>query len=72
MVGVAIGAGSAGGEKAPCKPVGGVVRADSAGGQNARAPGAQGPHEKTEGQGEFIGNKGVLVFDFAPGKAEGP
>lgn len=51
------------------KLVGGVLRTDPAGGQNARARGAQGAHEKTVGQGEFIGNKGVLVFDFAPGKA---
>src|SRR6266446_3684206 len=51
------------------KLVGGVIRADSAGGQKARARGAQGPHEKTEGQGKLIGNKGALVFDFAPGKA---
>lgn len=47
----------------------GDVSADSTGGKDMRARGAQGPREKTEGQGEFIGNKGVLVFDFAPGQA---
>jgi outer membrane protein OmpA-like peptidoglycan-associated protein len=69
MVGVLIGADSAGVSKELGKPVGGVTKADSAGGENARGRGAQGPREKTEGQGEFIGNKGVLVFDFAPGNA---
>jgi len=39
------------------------MKAASAGGEKACARGAQGPHEKTTGQGEFIGNKGVLVFD---------
>jgi hypothetical protein len=34
-----------------------------------RPSGAQGSREKTDGQGGFIGNTGVLVFDFAPGKA---
>jgi outer membrane protein OmpA-like peptidoglycan-associated protein len=42
---------------------------DQTGGGSPRARGAQGAHEKTTGQGEFIGNKGVLVFDFAPGVA---
>src|SRR5689334_4410006 len=42
---------------------------DQAGGGGPRPRGAQGAHEKTTGQGEFIGNKGVLVFDFAPGEA---
>lgn len=42
---------------------------NSAAPTNARARGAQGPRERTEGQGEFIGSKGILIFDFAPGVA---
>ena len=51
------------------KLVGVVAGGNAAVPEKERARGQQGPREKTEGQGEFIGSKGVLVFDFAPGSA---
>ncbi len=74
----AIAAGGGQSQSAPASPPGKAANSATMSAQAqaspktaaapTRARGAQGPHEKTTGQGDFIA-KGVIVFDYAPGVA---